>query len=351
MTGEILAKPGVSWFLVCLQDFLDLIEPAENFMKSRRINNQNVVHRLLQRETHNGRPGTQFHQARLFYTNVFPNFTVVNVEKPPCFLRKFSPDGRYFIAFSADQTAIEIYSFGGSGAAEDLLKSVQGDVATSANDRKTNLIRAKLFERFFKLKYTTIVATSEGHLNRECSLFTDDGRYVIVGSSQYVPEHPHPLFYDANRNSESVFTEPQRFPLEDYSLHIVELETGHLCDSRHFKYDKIFLSHNQGLYLYKDTLAVLSVKQQTIHIFHITPCGKFVDVRRIGMFCSEDDMYYFQFSESSSGMKSCLVEQHYVLFSKHGKGVSYKQNNINHSFIIYAIKEETFCLVPYFEET
>ena len=286
-------------------------------MRSRHISNQNVVHRLQQRETHNGRPGAQFHQARLFYTNVFPNFTVVNVEKPPCFLRKFSPDGRYFIAFSADQTAIEIYSFGGSGAAEDLLKTIRGDVATSVNDQKTNLIRAKLFERFFKLKYTTIVATSDGHLNRECSLFTDDGQYVIVGSSQYVPEHPHPLFYDANRNSESVFTEPQRFPLEDYSLHIVELETGHLCDSRHFKYDKIFLSHNQGLYLYKDTLAVLSVKQQTIHIFHITPSGKFVDVRRIGMFCSEDDMYYYQFSESSSGRR--IMQWHKLMLQKEVK--------------------------------
>ena len=226
----------------------------------------------------------------------------MNVEKPPCFLRKFSPDGKYFIAFSADQTAIEIYTFGGSAAAEDILKNLTGDVAASATDHTTNAIRAKLFERFFKLKYTTIVATNGGHLNRECSLFTDDGKYVIVGSAQYVPEDPHPLFFDTHRNNESLDPNP-RSPLEDYSLHIVELEAGHLCDTRHFKYDKIFLSHNQGLYLYKDTLAVLSVLQQTIHIFHITPDGEFIDVRSIGRFCYEDDgLYYHQFLEPASGM-------------------------------------------------
>lgn len=56
--------------------------------------------------------------------------------------------------------------------------------------------------------------------------------------------------------------------------------------------DKIFLSHNQGLYLYRDTLAVLSVQHQNIHIFQILD-GMFVDVRKIGRFCFEDDSYFY----------------------------------------------------------
>lgn len=83
-----------------------------------------------------------------------------------------------------------------------------------------------------------------------------------------------------------------RSPLEDYTLYLVDLHLGKLCDTRQFKIDKIFLSHNQGLYLYKDTLAVLSVQHQTIHIFQILD-GMFVDVRRIGRFCFEDDSYFF----------------------------------------------------------
>lgn len=42
---------------------------------------------------------------------------------------------------------------------------------------------------------------------------------------------------------------------------------GILADKVEFKTDKIFLSHNQGVYLYKNILAVLSVQHQTVHIF------------------------------------------------------------------------------------
>lgn len=66
-----------------------------------------------------------------------------------------------------------------------------------------------------------------------------------------------------------------RSPVEDYTLYLVDLQAGRLCDTRQFKVDKIFLSHNQGLYLYKDILAVLSVQHQTIHIYQILD-GMFV---------------------------------------------------------------------------
>lgn len=237
-------------------------------IKPRNIPNQNLVYRLFDRQTHGSSKGNHFNKIRRLYTNVFPNCTVVNVEKPPCFLRKFSPDGKYFIAFSADQTSIEIYTFQGASAVEDLFQNVKGDLTTVGKDKESINIRGKLFERFFKLRHVTLVARHGEHLNRECSLFTDDSGYVIVGSAMYIPEEPYPLFWEMYRNNESV-SPNQKSPLEDYSLHLVELETGRLCDSRQFKCDKIFLSHNQGLYLYKDTLAVLSVQQQTIHIFQV----------------------------------------------------------------------------------
>lgn len=75
----------------------------------RKIKPQNIVIRLMNREIYGCRkPGLHFHVVREFYQNVFPNLTIVNVEKPPCFLRKFSPDGKHFIAFSADQTSLEV---------------------------------------------------------------------------------------------------------------------------------------------------------------------------------------------------------------------------------------------------
>lgn len=44
------------------------------------------------------------------------------------------------------------------------------------NDPKTHEIRRNIFDRFFHLKHTVSVATNGEQLNRECSLFTDDGK-------------------------------------------------------------------------------------------------------------------------------------------------------------------------------
>ncbi|KAJ8245064.1 hypothetical protein COCON_G00236150 [Conger conger] len=244
------------------------MEDESPTLKPRRIQNQNVVHRLERRRICSGRAGAHWYRVRCFHQNLFPNFTVVNVEKPPCFLRKFSPDGRCFIAFSSDQTSLEIYEYQGCQAAEDLLLGQTGETLANGNDQRSLNIRGRLFERFFSLLHVTNVASNGEHLNRECSLFTDDCRYVIVGSAAYLPEEPHPHFFEVYRNNESVTPNP-RSPLEDYSLHIIDLRTGRLCDTRAFKCDKIILSHNQGLYLYRNILAVLSVQQQTIHVFQV----------------------------------------------------------------------------------
>ncbi|XP_043277563.1 DET1 homolog [Venturia canescens] len=259
-------------------------------VRPRKIAAQNIVLRLQRRETIGCPfPGTHVLNARQFYQNVFPNFTVVNVEKPPCFLRKFSPDGRFLIAFSADQTSIEVYEYQGASAAADLLADLKGEYVGHKNDDLTFHIRNNIFRRFFKAKWIVNVVQSNEQLNRECSLFTDDGRYVIAGSAAHIPDDLRPHFYQIYTNNEALTPNP-RSPLEDYSLHLVDLRGGKLCDSRHFKVDKIYLSHNQGLYLYKDILAVLSVQHQTIHIFQILD-GMFINVRTIGRFCLEDDAY------------------------------------------------------------
>ncbi|XP_047004950.1 DET1 homolog [Schistocerca americana] len=263
-------------------------DTCKHTIKPRYIPPQNIVHRLRKRETFGAvHPGTHFHVAREFHQNVFPNFTIINVEKPPCFLRKFSPDGQYFIAFSSDQTSLEIYEYQGCSAAADLVQNCKGEYIGHTSDRESEYIRSSVFSRFFKIKYTVNVAQSGEQLNRECSLFTDDGRYVIVGSAAFIPDDLRPHFYEIYTNNESVTPNP-RSPLEDYSLHLVDIQAGRLCDTKMFKVDKIFLSHNQGLYLYKDTLAVLSVQHQTIHIFQLCD-GMFISVRTIGRFCYEDD--------------------------------------------------------------
>ena len=125
--------------------------------------------------------------VRGFHLNIVPNFTLVNVEKPPCFLRKFSPDGKKFIAFSADQTSLEIYSYQGPAAAADLLQGTEGEFLGGEDTEVSQRVRNEVFGRFFKLQYTVSVSPCSEQLNRECSLSTDNGDYVIVGSAAFVP--------------------------------------------------------------------------------------------------------------------------------------------------------------------
>lgn len=79
-----------------------------------------------------------------------------------------------------------------------------------------------------------------------------------------------------------------RSPLEDYSLYMVDLHTGQVTSHINFKCDKIFLSHNQGIYLYNHRFAVLSVQHQTIFLYDIID-GTFSNSLKIGRFCSKDD--------------------------------------------------------------
>lgn len=48
---------------------------------------------------------------------------------------------------------------------------------------------------FLQIKWIVNVVQSNEQLNRECSLFTDDERYVIVGSAAHIPDDLRPHFY------------------------------------------------------------------------------------------------------------------------------------------------------------
>ncbi|XP_041763088.1 DET1 homolog [Anopheles merus] len=260
-------------------------------IRFRRLRSQNIVHRLRSRET-GQRHRTPRHAIRELYQNVYPNLTVVNVERPPCYLRKFSPDGKYLIAFSSDQAALEIYEYQGCAAAGELLSSWDDtELMVDYEPGHSSVIRGKIFDQLFKLKHVVNLENHEKHLNRECSLFTNDGRYVIVGAASFIPEENRPHFYELYTNNE-VIKPTAGCPLEDYTLYIIDLHFGRISHARDFRVDKIILSHNQGVYLYNSTLAILSIHHQSMYIFSIAD-GTFFPERTIGRFCSgEDERYY-----------------------------------------------------------
>ncbi|XP_058825968.1 DET1 homolog [Topomyia yanbarensis] len=261
-------------------------------IKFRKLHSQNIVHRLRYREMGLGVKSPQ-HSVRVFYQNVYPNMTVVNVEKPPCYLRKFSPDGRFLIAFSSDQASLEIYQYMGCAAAASLFQEWE-DTELIINDGtggRSYEIRSQIFDKLFKLRHVVNMENNEKQLNRECSLFTNDGRYVIIGAAVFIPEENRPHFYELYTNNEAI-KPTASCPLEDYTLYIIDLHNGRISDSKDFKVDKIILSHNQGVYLYNDTLAILSIQHQTVYIYSIAE-GTFIMERTIGRFCCPDESYLY----------------------------------------------------------
>ena len=139
------------------------------------------------------------------------------------------------------------------------------------------------------------------NLNREC-IFTDCGNYVIVGSSVAIQEDPYPHMYEVYRNSEAVSSNG-RYQLEDYTLYAVDMKGGVIVDYKHFKCDKIYLSHNQGVSLSDSTLAVLSVQQQTIYLYQIEN-GIFVHMHDIGRFCYPDGPLVYSCAKFDHGPNS-----------------------------------------------
>lgn len=270
----------------------------------RRFKNQNIINRLIQREAglFSHPSCNQYLAARQFYSNVVPNLTCVNIDKPSCFLRKFTPDGKYLIAFSSDQSSLEVFEYQGPQVAASLLSHDHNSEVIGSLDQSDE-IRKNLFKVFFKAKHEIQVTLNHEQLNREFSLFTEDSQFVILASSALVSDEAHLHYFDVYRNNES-FLSSSRLPMEDVTLYLVDVVTGKACDFRTFKTDRISLSHNQGVYLYKDTLAVLSIQHQAIHLLKVivnpvTGSAEFQDIRSIGRFCFEDDDYLV--SSASAG--------------------------------------------------
>lgn len=248
-------------------------EVEEMFLRRCRWRgrSQNLVHKLAQRQLLVRCPAQAYHQIRSLYHCIVPNHTEQGVRTPPGFLRKFSPGGEFLLAFSNDQRDVVVYEYLGAGAAQSLYKGEH----LEANVRD-------LFAKFFRVRCLIPVAQNGEHLNRECSLFTDDCHYAIVVSSEVIRDD-YPNMLDILRNNESISNNSLSV-LEDYTVYLVDVLGGSVTDTVLFKCDKISLSHNQGLSLCNSRLAVLSLQQQTIHVFDISN-GGLVHLQDVGRFC------------------------------------------------------------------
>lgn len=240
----------------------------------------NIIIRLRDRESFLKSNVSELIFQRRFYLAVVPNYTVNNVKIDRLsFFRKFSPDGRFLISICENQTHVEIFEFLGSACNNEI---------------------KNIFKDLFKLKYSI---TLDKKISRECMLFTFDGKFVIVVSSKPTTDD-NITFSTIIRSNESI-----HIPSEDYKIYCVELITGKITDFKSFICDKIYLSNNQGLYLYKNTLSILSVQHQTIHLYTLTDTGLFVELQTIGRFLYDDDEMILNCNPISDLMLNSLKQK------------------------------------------
>eukprot|EP00898_Chlorokybus_atmophyticus_P001059 jgi/Chlat1/1954/Chrsp157S02261 len=212
----------------------------------------NLLHRLVQRETCAARPSASINRARTLYENIVPSHSVFNVDCPDVSYRKFTPDGRYLIAFSRSQQELVVFRYDG-------LRFCWRGEDNDEDEQMRYADHAKKFENHFTHLYSKALTGGAELLCKEFLLITCNGEFAIVPS------------------------------MECITFHLVRLADGRMLDRRQFKDDFIQLPNNAGVFLYEDLLAVLSIRYQSIYILQVRPSGQLIDIHTIGPHCRADD--------------------------------------------------------------
>jgi len=200
-------------------------------------------------------------QNRKFYTNVVPTSTIYNCSIPSSIhIRKFSPCGNYLLCFSKNQHAIQCYAY---------------------SPRSIRNEPAEVFASMFTLIYETNLTSGSELLCKDFCLFTQDNRHIILASAI----------------QSGAIRQERRFPdsltcidsLDDITFWVIDTSTGTVCEKKHFTQEYTYLTGHAGVHLYKDTLAILSIQNQSVYMLKITENGKLEDYRTIGYHNYEDD--------------------------------------------------------------
>jgi hypothetical protein len=284
---------------------------------------------------------SSYNQLKRVYLCVYPNYTILNVKMPNCYLRRFSPDGRFLVAFNHNLTGIQIFYYKGCTSGAIDLEKIQNPVssqftrtsppssrATTSNDKtdfndpNADQFRYRAFDTYFQeLAFLKLTENNE-LMNRECALFFKNN-YLIVASSEIVSEENYPPYDLMTSNNESLHFGG----IENYTIYLVDIKNGKLCDKLKYKADKISLTHNQSLGLFKNIFTVLSQQNQTINVYNIVADiildsiedysksnvfkqdvrYKFVLVNQIGRFCFSDDSDILQYPTINSNTENATA--------------------------------------------
>ncbi|KAJ2776788.1 hypothetical protein GGI15_004735 [Coemansia interrupta] len=213
---------------------------------------------------------------------LYPQRTLYNAETPDCHFRRFTPDGKFLIAFNRSLSGLQVFRVGlqvfrvltASACASQLC---DGDGRQAATHKSG-------FWHFFAPAWAQTYAGFGTTLHRDVCLVTSNMRHVIVArlkrsetaaAAALGPARPNMLV--------SVKA------LEDVTLLVVDLHTGRLVDSREYPGDIIYLSGHHGVSLLDDRLSLLSLKHQCLRLLRVGRDGRLAHMLDVGWHTREDD--------------------------------------------------------------
>ncbi|KAJ2095836.1 hypothetical protein GGI09_004675, partial [Coemansia sp. S100] len=200
---------------------------------------------------------------------IYPNRTIYHVETPDCFFRRFTPDGKYLIAFNRSLSGLLVFRVLTATA------SAQQLADASAAEGKSE------FYHFFQLAWAQSYTAIGESLHRDLCLVSSDNRYIIAVRL-------------CRADLASAPTPPPNTltcikAMEDITVLVIDIHTGRLVDEREYPSDIIYLSGHNGISLYEDRLCLLSLKYQCLRLLRIGPDGCLTDLHDIGWNTSDGD--------------------------------------------------------------
>ncbi|XP_055346905.1 DET1 homolog [Paramacrobiotus metropolitanus] len=219
---------------------------------------------------------------REFYSCITPNMTVLDVQHPPLFIRKFSPDGRHLSAFSNDLRFLILFRYQGAGAVGKFFPNPDALINPEEDQQ---LMQRELFSTLFREKARIRIipeANDPAQICRDFSLYTMDSKFLII-----VTTGPSVFDEDSGpeiRQTNESLTKHERSPLEDYRFVIVNIQTCAIWDELEFRFDRITVSNSVGVYLCGNILSILSIQHQRISMYTVAD-GKLTPYRTLGQYC------------------------------------------------------------------
>ncbi|XP_017153344.1 DET1 homolog [Drosophila miranda] len=255
-----------------------------------RLQSQNLVHMLQNRESCYTRVGSKFNQSpyltyeRGFYKCITPCLTIDYVAVPLVYLRKFTPDGSKLLAFSHDQKSLHIYKykgFGASGVGELICETEIGETECyTAGKIGPGTLKNTIFDRLFATNDVRILRLCQGdygrfYLHREFSVFLENGRYVLLAAMC--------ILHGALATADYI-SYPDLFDKLDafsYIFFVVDLVLGVVTDRLFLPQDSIVIGHNHGISVHDSLVAIMSRLYQCIYIYEVV-AGRLVKRDTIG---------------------------------------------------------------------